>query len=158
MITSLGANPWRTPSFEMAPWRDTHNSAPTSETVPKTCYSSIANGIQTLASRGHIRSGGTARNGKAHPRSRAATLAPPSKLRRSAPLCRTRSCHPAAAKPCLSVLDCTSHMARGSAATKGSRDLRSAEPHPWSRAATDSSTGCDGLHWLPKATDNTVRK
>ena len=31
MITSLGANPWRTPSFEMAPWRDTHNSAPTSE-------------------------------------------------------------------------------------------------------------------------------
>ena len=35
MITSLGANPWRTPSFETAPWRDTHNSAPTSETVPQ---------------------------------------------------------------------------------------------------------------------------
>ena len=30
------------PTLEMAPWRDTHNSAPTSETVPKTCYSSIA--------------------------------------------------------------------------------------------------------------------
>ena len=39
MITSLGANPWRTPSFKMAPWRDTHNSAPTSKTVPKTCSS-----------------------------------------------------------------------------------------------------------------------
>ena len=26
MITSLGANPWRTPSFETAPWRDTPKS------------------------------------------------------------------------------------------------------------------------------------
>ena len=26
-------------TLEMAPWRDTHNSAPTSETVPRTCYS-----------------------------------------------------------------------------------------------------------------------
>ena len=31
MITSLGANPWRTPSFEMAPWRDTHLADDVSE-------------------------------------------------------------------------------------------------------------------------------
>ena len=39
------------PTLEMAPWRDTHNSAPTSETVPKTCYSSIANGVSSIATR-----------------------------------------------------------------------------------------------------------
>ena len=31
MITSLGANPWRTPSFEMAPWQDTHLADDVSE-------------------------------------------------------------------------------------------------------------------------------
>ena len=31
MITSLGANPWRTPSFETAPWRDTHLADDVSE-------------------------------------------------------------------------------------------------------------------------------
>ena len=57
------------PTLEMALWRDTRNSAPTSETVPKTCYSSIQK-LATRASRmayrallhdpsrGHIRSGG----------------------------------------------------------------------------------------------------
>ena len=38
-------------TLEMAPWRDTHNSAPTSETVPKTCYSSIAYGVSSIATR-----------------------------------------------------------------------------------------------------------
>ena len=39
------------PTLEMAPWRDTHNSAPTSETVPITCYSSIAYGVSSIATR-----------------------------------------------------------------------------------------------------------
>ena len=36
-------------TLEMAPWRDTHNAAPTSETDPKTCYSSIAYGVSSIA-------------------------------------------------------------------------------------------------------------
>ena len=50
-------------------------------------------------------------------------LPPTSKRRRSAPPCRTASRHPAAAKPCLSVLDCTSHMAKGSPERRPSPSL-----------------------------------
>ena len=37
------------PTLEMGAWRDTHNSAPTSEIVPNTCYSSIAYGVSSIA-------------------------------------------------------------------------------------------------------------